>query len=124
MSLLDKLKELNFIKADVKIPNLKSIKILSGNTNKQVVTVNKNNITININNASEQEKQRLQEVIAELARKKKINKTYGIDYINLHGIGESNITKIEHAITQFKGEFSRKPDIESGRGHVVVTVYF
>ena len=54
----------------------------------------------------------------------KINKKYGIDYLNLHAIGEHNVDKIGVVLANFKSKFKYPPDIESGRRYIIVTIYF
>ena len=53
-----------------------------------------------------------------------VRKRYGISYLNIHGIGENNVGKIERVLITFKDRFTHTPDIESGRGFITVTLYF
>lgn len=61
---------------------------------------------------------------AEVERKMEINKKYGINNLNLHGIGEDNIEKITHIIEKFKAKFTHRPTYESERRYMMVTIWF
>ncbi len=67
----------------------------------------------------------LEALLKEVESKMKLNKQYGIDHLNIHGIGETNVSKIELLLGKLKDKFSRNPDTESsGRRYITVTIYF
>lgn len=64
------------------------------------------------------------QLLSEVVSKMEVNKKYGINYLNIHGIGEHNVSKIEFILTKLKDKFASAPDIESGRKYITVTIYF
>lgn len=60
----------------------------------------------------------------EVKKKMERNKQYGIDNLNLHGIGEENMDKITAIIEKFKDKFTHRPTIDSERKYIMVTIWF
>ncbi len=60
----------------------------------------------------------------EMVKKIEINRKYGIKRLNIHAIGESNISKVKEVLRGIEQEFSQDPDIESGSGYFMVTIWF
>jgi hypothetical protein len=64
------------------------------------------------------------ELEKSVREKIKVNKKYGINYLNIHGIGESNINKIEKLLIKIRQELKEIPDVESSRNYIIITLYF
>jgi hypothetical protein len=66
----------------------------------------------------------LAELESEVEKKMAINKQYGINNLNLHGIGEDNIDKITAILEKFKEKFTHRPTFDSERRYIMVTIWF
>lgn len=64
------------------------------------------------------------ELLLAVETRMELNKKYGINYINIHGIGEHNVSKIEELLKSLKDKLIKTPDVEIGRGYITVTIYF
>ena len=65
-----------------------------------------------------------EQLLEEVTSKMNVSKMYGINYLNIHGIGEHNVLKIEYVLGKIKDSFTSTPDFESGRKYLTVTIYF
>jgi hypothetical protein len=61
---------------------------------------------------------------AEFIAKMKRNKQYGIKKLNIHAIGDGNVAKIDYVLEKNKHVFTSRPETESGRGYMIITIYF
>jgi hypothetical protein len=63
---------------------------------------------------------------AEVLNKIKINKKYGIKKLNIHAIGDVNVNKVRAVTRDIEIEklFTKSPDIESGSGYFIITIWF
>jgi hypothetical protein len=52
------------------------------------------------------------------------NKRYGINHSTLHGIGHTNITKIQDVLTKIANKFTSLPEIESTNQYISATIFF
>ena len=66
----------------------------------------------------------LDELNEQIAQSMEFNKKYGINHLNIHGIGSSNIFKIQEALIKIKDSLSSPPEIESTSKYITVTIYF
>lgn len=57
-------------------------------------------------------------------KKMETNKKYGIRHLNIHGIGEENVFKIQKLLRELEDKFSSMPEINSGRGFINVKIWF
>lgn len=64
------------------------------------------------------------QLLSEVEARIRINKRYGIHYLNIHGISEQNVEKIEFVLGRLKNNFTNPPDIDSGKRYIIVTIYF
>jgi len=65
-----------------------------------------------------------QELLQEVEKKIEINKKYGIKQLNIHGIGEDNITKIQELLLTLRKKISWPPVIDSDRKFITVQIHF
>lgn len=65
-----------------------------------------------------------EDLLKNVQEQMKINKKYGINYLNIHGIGEGNITKIEKLLNKISSDLKELPDVESSRNYIILTIYF
>ncbi len=64
------------------------------------------------------------ELRTEVERKMVINKKYGIRYLNIHGIGEDNVSKILRLLRSMEDKFIQPADIDSEKGFITVKIWF
>jgi len=64
------------------------------------------------------------ELINEIEKHMEFNKKYGINHLNLHGIGLTNILKIQDALIKIKDKLSSAPEIDSTSKYITVTIFF
>lgn len=65
------------------------------------------------------------ELKMNVEKKIEINKKYGMmRYLNIHGIGEENVLKIQKLLRELEGKFTPVPEIDSGRGFINVKIWF
>lgn len=62
------------------------------------------------------------EILEKIAR----NKKYGIRKLNVHAIGSDNIDRIQDVLgdQEVKKCLTERPDIDSGKGFMIVTIFF
>jgi len=60
----------------------------------------------------------------DIKRKIDRNRMYGVRKLDIHGIGHSNVIKIQDALKQLKNELTASPAIEQHRDILRVTIYF
>lgn len=67
-----------------------------------------------------------QKLKTEILEKIKLNKKYGIGYLNIHGIGGENVDKISEIISEkeIRKELSSKPEITQGENFIHVKIRF
>lgn len=61
---------------------------------------------------------------SEVVRKIELNKKYGIKKLNIHGIGEDNVKKIQDLLNSIKSQIQWPPQIDSEKGFITVTIFF
>lgn len=52
------------------------------------------------------------------------NRKYGIQTLNIHGIGEHNVGKIREVITELESTFNFEKELEEGKNYIVVRLKF
>lgn len=61
----------------------------------------------------------------EVRNKMKMNKKYGINQMNIHGIGEDNVSKIQKLLEKLRDQFTAPHKvITSGKIFISVTIFF
>lgn len=60
----------------------------------------------------------------EVRAKMVMNKKYGIKHLNIHGIGENNVEKIQDLLKKLKDQFTSIPEIDSERNFITVKISF
>lgn len=65
-----------------------------------------------------------EQVLEEVKGKMQMNKGYGINHMNIHGIGESNVSKIFWVLKQIESLQTSPPEMESKRNYITVTIFF
>lgn len=63
-------------------------------------------------------------VLEEVQKKMKMNKGYGINHMNIHGISEVNVSKIQWVLQQISNDLTAPSEIESKRNYITVTICF
>jgi hypothetical protein len=65
-----------------------------------------------------------EELEAEVRNKIKIDKSYGISYLNLHGIGYDNVQKIMKLVEKLRPDFSLPEEIQKRGNIITVKIHF
>lgn len=65
-----------------------------------------------------------EELKKEVEEKIVLNKKYGISRLNIHGIGNDNVAKIQELLNELKKSIHWPPDIDSERGFITVKIAF
>ncbi len=61
---------------------------------------------------------------SEVLSKIETNKKYGIHKLNIHAIGIRNSSKIKKVIKEIEEHFTKTPELESGSGYYIITIWF
>ncbi|MBI2405477.1 hypothetical protein HYV21_00270 [Candidatus Microgenomates bacterium] len=65
-----------------------------------------------------------EDVKREVLDRIRVGKTYGIKYLNIHGIGEDNVDKISYLLKELTPTLTQPPEITKGERFIVIKIWF